>query len=64
MEHAVNHDHSTQRRRLCRIAVGVVAAVGGVLLIAIGQLALTPIARADVINVEVAVSDAGYADMS
>ena len=47
MEPAVNYDHSTYRRRLVRIAIGVVAAVGGVLLIAIGQLALTPIARAD-----------------
>jgi hypothetical protein len=57
MEPAVNYDRSTHRRRLVRIAVGVVAAAGGVLLIAIGQLALTPIARAD----KVAVIEAGYA---
>ena len=67
-EPAVNHDHSTHRRRWGRIAVGAVAAAGGMLLIAIGQLALTPIARADdftdIINDEVAVINAGYADLA
>jgi hypothetical protein len=68
MEPAVNHDHNTHTRRLGRIAAGVGAAAGGMLLIAIGQLALAPIARADdftdIINDEVAVIDAGYADLA
>jgi hypothetical protein len=68
MEPAVNHDHKTRTRRLGRIAAGVAAAASGMLLIAIGQLALAPIARADdftdIINDEVAVIDAGNADLA
>ena len=68
MEPAVNHDHNTHTRRLGRIAAGVGAAAGGMLLIAIGQLALAPIARADdftdIVNDEVAIFDAGYADLA
>jgi hypothetical protein len=64
----MNYDHSTRTCRLGCIAVGIVAAAGGMLLIAIGQLTLAPVARADdfadIVNDEVAIFDAGYADLA
>jgi hypothetical protein len=68
MEPAMNHDHNTYMRRFCRTAAGVAAATGGMILIAIGQLALAPFARADdftdIVNDEFAIFDAGYADLA
>jgi hypothetical protein len=64
-EAAMNHDQHNRARRGGGVAV--VVAGGGVLIAALGQLATAPAARADdftdIINDEVAVIDAGYADL-